>query len=68
MTDKELLLAARAMNDAAYIRHLCFNSLYRSIKGGDYEEALHDAKYLKLDQTHPQIFGAILTRQPKDDN
>lgn len=62
MTDKELLLTARDIHDAAHLRYLTAQQLYWDMKYGWYDTALECANRLKLHQTHPELYAEIQTR------
>ena len=62
MTDKYLLLIARAIHDEAYSSYLRKHNFYLHVKHGYYPKALHLADRLNLHQTHPELYAALQTR------
>lgn len=62
MTDKSLLLEARAIHNAAYSAYLRKHNFYLHVKHGYYPEALHLATRLNLHQTHPELYAELQTR------
>ena len=62
MTDKSLLLIARAIHDEAYSSYLSKHNFYLHVKHGYYPEALHLATRLNLHQTHPELYAELQTR------
>jgi hypothetical protein len=59
MTEKQILLEARAIENEAYFLYLLANTFYHNIKNGFYGEALKKATRLKLNQTHPELYAAL---------
>ena len=62
MTDKSLLLEARAIHNEAYSAYLIKHNFYLHVKHGYYHEALHLATRLNLQETHPELYAALQTR------
>ena len=62
MTDKSLLLEARAIHDAAYSAYLSKHNFYLHVKHSYYPEALHIATRLNLQETHPELYAELQTR------
>lgn len=66
MTDKSLLLQARAIHDAAYSAYLSKHNFYLHVKHGYYPEALHLAIRLNLHQTHPELYAELKAKAEND--